>query len=1528
MDNDTLPAGEDTLAVAIIGMAVRVPGASDVDGFWRNLREGVESIRFFSDEELKALGVDPASVHSPSFVKAAPVLDDVGRFDAAFFGYSPREAELMDPQHRLFLECAWKALEHAGEHPTRHPGATGIFAGSSLSTYLLFNLATRPDLVQAEDTFPVMVGNDKDFLATRVAYHLGAKGPAVTVQTGCSTSLVATHLACQALLGFQCDVALAGGVSVHVPQRTGYHHQEGGITSPDGHCRAFDEKGQGTLFGSGLGIVVLKRLEDAIADGNTVHAIIRGSAINNDGAMKVGYTAPGIEGQAEVIARAQAVAEVSPDSISYVEAHGTATQLGDPVEAEALTQAFRAGTQRKGFCGLGSVKTNIGHLDAAAGVAGLIKTTLALEHRELPPSLHFQKPNPRIDFANSPFYVNATLQPWPAGGTPRRAGVSSFGIGGTNAHVVLEEASAPRPGSPARPWQLLPLSAKTPSALESLTASLAAHLKAHPEQDLADVAFTLQVARKEQEYRRVLVCTDREDSLRVLETKDPQRTFSLSPGARPAPVAFLFAGGGAQYVDMGRGLYQSEPAFREVVDRCAELLRPRLGFDPRTAMYPDASKQEEAQQRMKRPSVGLPALFTIEYAMARLWASWGVEPEAMLGHSMGEYVAACLAGVFSLEDALALVVLRGQLFEQLPGGGMLSVPLPEEEVRALLGPELSIAAINGPSQCAIAGTTAAIDALAEELTRREVEFRRIQIDVAAHSHLVEPILPRFQAFVASLKLQAPSVPFVSNVTGTWISPEEATSASYWARHLRHTVRFGEGLRALREQSAERVLLEVGPGRTLSTLAKLQTSGGKPAMALASMRHPQDAQGDAEHLCTTLGRLWLAGVEVDWAKVHQGERRRRVPLPTYPFEGAHYWLQPEAPSTRRRGTAKKSADVASWFHQPTWQRAALRGEAPATAETKQGWLVFLDSGGVGTALCERLAGQGHALTTVQPGPGLGQERQGHYTLEPRRREDYVALLRELKEQGRKVERIVHLWALDAPPDSGPERLDDARVKGFDSLVLLAQALAEVEVPGPVVLDVVGRGALEVESADEGSPEKALALAVCKVIPQENDTVACRYVDLGGPGPRAAGALHRELTVGSREPVVALRGPHRYVQAYEPVRLEKSEAPARVLKQRGVYLVTGGLGGVGLMLAGHLARTYQARLVLVGRTALPPREEWPQWLARDEKDATRRRVRAVQELEAAGAEVWVARADVADEANLRAVVDEAQARFGRLDGVIHAAGLAGQKAVALLSSITPELSEEHFHAKVRGVLALERVVRDRALDFCLLISSNASVLGGLGLTAYAAANGFLDAFASSGAREGHTRWVSTNWDGWPSATDEGPAVRTSIDQFAMSAPEALDAFQRVVESSLSGQVVVSTGDLEARLAQWVRREGASAAGAQTQGTLHARPALGTEYVAPGSELEGTLVRIWQETLGLEQLGVHDNFFDLGGSSLIWLKVVGRLKKELGREVPLTSVFEAPSVAALAKLLGEGPAEPQTYDAQQSRGAARRERRNRRG
>jgi acyl transferase domain-containing protein len=875
-------------AIAIVGMSGRFPGAPNIDTFWQHLCDGVESVSFFSDQELLSSGVDHAVLSQPNYVKARAILEDAEWLDAAFFGYTPREAEFLDPQHRLLLQCAWEALENAGYDSEKYPGSIGVFAGVGMNHYLL-RLASNRDLIVTIGDFQAMIGNDRDFLTTRISYKLNLTGPSITVQTACSTSLVAVCLACQSLLNYQCDMALAGGVSVHFPQESGYFYQEGGIFSPDGHCRAFDAKAQGTVPGSGAGIVVLKRLEDALAEGDQIRAIIKGFALNNDGSFKVGYTAPSVDKQAEVIVTAQVIAGVPVETITYVETHGTATPLGDPIEIAALTRAFRINTGKKGFCAIGSVKTNIGHLDAAAGVAGLIKPVLALKHKMIPPSLHFEQPNPEIDFANSPFYVNTTLSEWKTDGIPRRAGVSSFGMGGTNAHVVLEEAPVVEVSGESRPWHLCVLSAKTSSALETMTANLAEHLSRHPDLNLADVAYTYQIGRRAFNHRRFVVCKDVQDAIGVLQATESERVFTATCEAAERPIAFMLSGQGAQYVNMGRELYKVELTFRQQIDRCAELLHPHLGLDLRNLLYPGEEQTEEATQQLQQTWITQPALFVIEYALARLWMEWGVRPQAMIGHSIGEYVAACLAGVFSLEDALALVARRGQMMQNLPPGAMLSIPLPEEKVRPLLGNTLSLASVNEPARCVISGPIDAIDASQSQLAEQGVNCRRLHTSHAFHSAMMDPILGPFIDQVKRVDLQPPQIPYVSNVTGTWITAAEATDPSYWARHLRQTVRFADGLKEMLRDTRQ-VLLEIGPGWTLYTFARGHPSSTAEHVILSSLRHPREQVSDVAFLLTTLGELCLAGVRIDWSGFYIHERRCRLPLPTYPFERKRYWIE--------------------------------------------------------------------------------------------------------------------------------------------------------------------------------------------------------------------------------------------------------------------------------------------------------------------------------------------------------------------------------------------------------------------------------------------------------------------------------------------------------------------------------------------------------------------------------------------------------------------------------------------------------------
>jgi phthiocerol/phenolphthiocerol synthesis type-I polyketide synthase E len=884
--------------IAVIGMAGKFPGAPNLAAYWENLRNGVESITHFAPDEIEA----PAAVReNPQYVRARGVMAGVDLFDAEFFGINPREAEYTDPQHRLLLETAWEALEDAGCDTERFAGNIGVFAGCSQNTYLLHNLSSNPGFLaeflasQQMGAHPSMLGNDKDFIATRISYKLNLRGPSIAVQCACSTSLVAIVQACQNLLAYQCDLALAGGVSVTFPQKRGYIHEEGSLVSGDGRCRPFDVAAGGTIFGDGVGFVVLKRADEAMRDGDHIHAIIRGFAVNNDGSTKVSYMAPSVDGQAEAIATAQALAGIDVSTIRYVEAHGTGTSLGDPIEVAALTKAFRAGTSERQFCALSAVKGNIGHLEAASGVAGLIKTILALEHAEIPATLHFTGPNPRIDFANSPFYVCSKLQPWPASDVPRRAGVSSFGVGGTNAHVVLEEAPAIATLTASATPQLFVLSAKTAPALDDATKRLAEYLRANPAPTLTDITYTLQTGRRAFRHRRAWVGRTREEIVELLAQSKSSRIFSADTQGRKGSVAFLFPGQGAQQVDMGREMYETNPIFRAQVDLCCERLAPELGLDLRDILYPanDADKIE-AQDRLMQTSLTQPALFVVEYALAQVWLSLGVKPQVMIGHSLGEYVAATLAGVFTLNDALHLLAVRGKLIQSLPGGTMLVVVLPEAEVVPLLTKGLNLAAVNGPKLCVVSGPEETVAAFRQKLAGQGIVSRELKTSHAFHSDMMDPILAEFEAEVRRVPRNKPQIPIVSSLYGRIATDAEWNAPGYWSAQLRHAVRFADAVGTLLNRP-ELALLEVGPGQTLTTLARQNPA--KQASQATIYSSPRTCkESETNEFLSAVGQLWLAGVEIDWKALHGGSPRRRVPLPTSPFDRKRHWIEPYRPAS--------------------------------------------------------------------------------------------------------------------------------------------------------------------------------------------------------------------------------------------------------------------------------------------------------------------------------------------------------------------------------------------------------------------------------------------------------------------------------------------------------------------------------------------------------------------------------------------------------------------------------------------------------
>jgi acyl transferase domain-containing protein/acyl carrier protein len=881
------------LEIAVIGMAGRFPGARNVPEYWENLCNGVETITFFSDDELAAAGVDTATLRDPLYIKAAGMVDGIEWFDAEFFEISPREAEITDPQQRLFLECAWEALEDAGYDPGRNSRVIGVYGGAGCNSYMFNLLSNGADSVKAVGAYQLRIANNVDYLTTRVSYKLNLRGPSVTVQTACSTSLVAVHLACQGLLNGDCDMALAGGVSLAPLQKRGYFYQEGGIASIDGKCRPFDAAASGTVGGSGAGIVVLKRLADALADADNIYAVIKGSAINNDGSAKVGYTAPSVDGQADLIKKTQILAQVGPETITYVEAHGTGTVLGDPIEFAALKEAFRAGTDKSGFCALGSVKSNIGHLDAAAGIAGLIKAVLAVKHGLVPPSLNCSEPNPQLDLPNSPFYINTALASWQGNGFPRRAGVSSFGIGGTNAHVIVEESAQAETGPSSRAAHLLTLSARTEQALESATERLGKHLQWHPHLRLEDVAFTLQMGRRAFSHRRFVLCSGLGDAVEALRAVDNPRTWTGQADGSDRKVAFMFSGQGTQRLGMGRELYRIEPCFRSWVDRAAAALDSTSASELMALLGQEKRREqwlrEDQADWLDQTRVAQPVLFIVEYALVRWLMDLGVKPAAMIGHSLGEFVAACVAGVFTLEEGLRLVVERGRLMQQTPKGAMLALQLGEEEVTRWLCPGLWLSSVNGARQCVVSGTLSAIGGLERAAMAKGVPCQRLRTQRAFHSGLMDAILEPFNRVLRGVKLRTPALPYVSNVTGDWIREDEATDIGYWLRHVTEPVRFAKGIKTI-VQEHNPVLVEIGPGTTLCRLAKLEAQHSVVLPTIGSPDKESETPFEASHFYQTLGQLWLCGVDIDWNASYQGETRRRVSLPTYPFQRERYWIE--------------------------------------------------------------------------------------------------------------------------------------------------------------------------------------------------------------------------------------------------------------------------------------------------------------------------------------------------------------------------------------------------------------------------------------------------------------------------------------------------------------------------------------------------------------------------------------------------------------------------------------------------------------
>ncbi|NND71973.1 MAG: SDR family NAD(P)-dependent oxidoreductase [Rhodothermales bacterium] len=1313
--------------IAIVGLSGRFPGAGNVAEYWSNLAAGKESIRFYDREHLLSVGVEPETLDDPDYVPANGALADIDMFDADFFGFSPRDAAIMDPQHRLFLECAWEALEDSGYNPDKYDASIGVFAGSGMTAYMMYHLVTNPKLMNSVGEFLLRhTGNDKDFLTTRVSYNFNLRGPSINVQTACSTSLVATHLAAQNLLNGECDIALAGGVTILLQQDRGYVYEAGEILSPDGHCRPFDVNSQGTVFGSGCGVVVLKRLEDAISDRDTIHAVIKGSAINNDGSLKVSYLAPSVDGQAQVVAEALAIAELDPTDITYIEAHGTGTPVGDPIEVTALKEVYGTGPEK--HCAIGSVKSNIGHLDTAAGVASLIKVVGALKQRAIPPTLHFTEPNPKLGLDSSPFYIADSQVDWKGANGIRRAGISSLGVGGTNAHLIVEEAPEHKASHASHPYYLLPLSARTEGALDAMTLRLADHLEANASASIADVAYTLSLGREEFSHRRVLAAPDAKSVVDILRNPPRGAVFSGEAATSRSQVIFMFAGGGAQYSGMGRDLYEKEVAYREAFDDCARILESHHGIDLVDGIINATISSDE----LARPSLALPALFATEYSVAQLLISRGIVPAGMTGHSMGEYTAACLAGVMSVADALALVVERGRLFETLESGGMLSVDLPEDLLQKYLPKSLSIAAVNAPGLCVASGPTQSIDDLQAALEADDIDCRRIKIDVAAHSSMVEPILDAFRSTIGGIDLHEPTIPFISNVTGTWITPAEATDPEYWVGHIRNTVRFADGITVLLN-STENVFLEVGPGRTLSSLVRMHPEFDNPARALSTLRHPQEDFDDVAFLLSSIGQLWIAGVELDWKLFFVNDEPGRIPLPTYPFERSRHWIdagkaiyEESSSSDDDSLTLSKMPDISDWLYAPSFADVDISPQPDAAGK----WLVFADDSEFCSTLVNELKSRSGTVTRVVRETS-SPASEDTVIVDEASESAIPDLLRSLVESRSFPDRIVYAWSGSSNGHNTATRTS------FTNLLRIVQHIAEEDLK--VDLTVVSRNLYD-DSPVRETTLQALSLGPVLVAPNEIEGISTRLIDASLDDASQVLRVIDCILSGQDNKVWQVDTDSVRVERMERTTLPSAEE-VPLLRTGGVYLVTGGLGGIGSEIASFLASEYDARLVLTGRSDLPDRETWSDVAASNSPKA--QRIRKLIELENSGAEVLYLKADVRRESDMARVAGSVAETFGKLDGIVHAAGVLRDNLIQLK---TEEEALRVLGPKVSGTLAIEQAFDFNELDFVLLFSSTSSRLGLPGQVDYASANAFLNSFARYASNSYDTYCCALNWGMW--------------------------------------------------------------------------------------------------------------------------------------------------------------------------------------
>jgi acyl transferase domain-containing protein/acyl carrier protein len=1426
--------------IAVIGMSCAFSNSRNPDEFWRHLREGKELIRVYDDRSLREMGMDESVLADPRYIKIGSVIDRKNFFDASFFGYTREEAWLMDPQTRMFHEHAWKAIEDAGYDPYQYGGRIGVFAGASEN----LNWSAHAMMTEKDSDIDPFFKNQlsgRNYISTLVSYKLNCKGPSYFIDTACSTSLVTIHVACRNLLMRECDMAIAGAVRIDTTTMVGYRAEEGMIASLDGHCRPFDAAASGTTTGEGIGIVVLKRLEEAMKDKDHIYAVIKSSAVNNDGSRKVGYTAPSVAGQAECIMLAHKVAAISPMSVSYVETHGTATALGDPIEIEALNRAF--GNDRNKYCAIGSVKSNLGHLDTAAGMAGFIKTVLALQHKEIPPSLFFENPNPEIDFDNGPFYVNTSLQKWTAApGHPLRAGVSSFGIGGTNAHLVLEEAPLSPPSPATSLFHLLLCSARTEKALSEQVEEIKRSLL-DGRNDLVQIAYTLQNRRRHFKYRQYAVADGPGTAISALASGTREDMPKDAPG-----IVFQFSGQGSQYKGMGKELYEQQPLFRRLMDEGLATLKKITGdrHDYYRILY---GTEEHPGEDIHNTLYTQPLLFVFEFALAGLLIDIGIRPDYVIGHSIGELVAACVSGVISFDDGLSMVCKRAELISGLPEGAMLSIGRPASEVTALLGPEAWIAAINAPDLCVASGSHRRMQELAATLHERDIPFSWLKTSHAFHSGMMEPVAANFIKAISDYRFDIPKIPLVSNVTGR-IMRDEIPGPAYWSDHIRKPVLFSEGIGALLKEG-KWIFIEIGPGNVLTALCRRIDRTG--SLSLNMIRRPMEEVSDRRLFLERLGELWMKGMTINWKTLFGSEGATTVSLPAYPFEEQFFPAQvdPSSPVKdnilEHRDSNHKARNMEDWFYWPVWKRSPIDEEEDASFSDSC-FLLFSDQYYPPTDLKEWLISKGHRVIEVIKGDRYERIGPSVFRINAASKDDYILLYKDMYSDDLSFDQLLY-FSTAVPAGTGESISAGSVYNAFFELLHLLNGLKLQDIAGKKKFFFITRnGSALPGRAGEAQVHLSASLGLFKVFSQETPDFFCCHLDIE---PEAIGLLadvYREFRFNSSLFSVAIRNDGRWTEAYERATLGKRKYAA--IRQKGTYLLTGGTGRVGLLLAAFLLSNYQANVILIGKT--PPRPG--------------AKAAALEELKNLPGQIACYDADIADYDRLRKIIATAEEKMGKVNGIVHAAGNVDPDNFRPVGLISTTIVNNHFDPKIKGLLNLYELSKGREMDFVWIVSSLSSVLGGWTFGAYAASNLFMDHFISYKYRELKT-WTVVDMDGLAFGQE-------SPEQQGITAEEFIRIFERSHQGVEGGRLIVSPSDLHHR--------------SVVPDRTPVRSTMPDGSASAPASTENKMIAMLQDLLGIEDVGPEDDFFEMGGDSLRAMTLSKRIYREFNVNIPIEKFF----------------------------------------